>query len=97
MCEQIRLANKTIVIACGDRASHRYCAVCGREAVALCDWKIKTKESGTCDRPVCARHTKQVGRGKHLCPEHQGEYERWKVRQRNYGVDQQRSLFEDAV
>lgn len=80
MCEHIKLSNGTHVIACGDRASHRYCAICGREAVALCDWKIASKESGTCDRPACAKHSKQVARGKHLCPEHQRAYESWQRR-----------------
>jgi hypothetical protein len=96
VCEHIKLANGTHVITCGDRASHRYCELCGREAVALCDWKIPSKESGTCDRPVCSRHSRQVGRGKHLCPEHQDAYERWKAK-RSYTTDQQRFLFEDAV
>jgi hypothetical protein len=80
MCESIKLANGTHVIACGDRRNHRFCVVCGREAVALCDWKIPSKESGTCDRPMCAKHSKEVARGKHLCPEHAQAWESWQRR-----------------
>ena len=56
-----------------------FCA-CGRTAVALCDWKLTSTKSGLCDRPICAQHAKQVAPGKHLCPEHQLEYDLWKKR-----------------
>jgi len=80
MCEEIKLQSGTHVIACGNRASYRYCAICGREAVALCDWKVAAKQSGTCDRPMCAKHSNEVARGKHLCPEHQQAWESWQRR-----------------
>lgn len=34
----------------------------------LCDHKMP--EGGTCDRPLCKQHAKQVGPDEHLCPEH---------------------------
>lgn len=93
MCEHVKLPGGDSAIICGARgAAPRHCA-CGREAVALCDWKMPAKESGTCDRPICAVHTKQVARGKHLCPEHQLQYDDWKRRH----PPAQRSLFEEAA
>ena len=65
-------------IICGGRKSPPVYCECGRAAVALCDWKMPNKKSGTCDRPICASHAKQVGPGKHLCPEHQLRYDDWK-------------------
>jgi hypothetical protein len=63
-------------LICGPRQKKRYCA-CGRPADLLCDWKVKSKKSGTCDLPICAKHAKQVGPDKHLCPQHQKAYEEW--------------------
>jgi len=70
---------RNVAIICGRRHAPKYCA-CGREAVALCDWKVRTRESGTCDRPMCAQHSKQVAPGKHLCPEHQAAWDVWQKR-----------------
>jgi hypothetical protein len=79
-----------------------YCA-CGRKATCLCDWKMPEKKSGTCDKPVCARHAKEVVPGKHLCPEHQLQYDTWRrkhpdvdVRGSGAGAEQ-KSLFEEAA
>jgi hypothetical protein len=91
MCREIRLANGVVVI-CGE-AKSRYCA-CGRAAVALCDWKIAVRKSGTCDKPICADHAKCVAPGKHLCPEHQRHYDSWKRRR---GVPTQGNLFQEAA
>jgi hypothetical protein len=34
----------------------------------LCDWE--TGPGTTCDRPLCTDHATEVGRNRHLCPEH---------------------------
>jgi hypothetical protein len=94
MDEQKNFPDGGSVIICGARPKPRYCGVCGREAVALCDWKVATKKSGACDRPLCAQHAKRVGPGKHLCPEHQRGYDHWKRRHNN---PTQGELFQEAA
>lgn len=89
MCERVKFENGGVAMICGVRSSRKFCK-CGREAVALCDWKIRKKKSGTCDEPICDLHAKRVGRGKHLCPEHQLRYAAWKAR----NPDPQMWLFE---
>lgn len=79
MCDEIKLVNGSTVLICGTGAS-QFCVVCGRLATALCDWKVSTRNTGTCDRPICQTHGKQVAAGKHLCPEHQVAYQGWKRR-----------------
>ncbi|MGH9496004.1 MAG: hypothetical protein ACRD3B_13475 [Candidatus Sulfotelmatobacter sp.] len=76
MCEQIELPGGGFAIICGTRHKRQFCA-CGRECQFLCDWKVPGKKSGTCDKPICAQHAKQVGPEKHLCPEHQLRYDEW--------------------
>jgi hypothetical protein len=78
MCETVKLPGGSTAVICGLRGV-KFCG-CGRQAVALCDWKMPNKRSGTCDAPICAAHTKEVGPGKHLCPEHQLQYDLWKKR-----------------
>jgi hypothetical protein len=82
------IAMNGTVIVCGRAAKVRHCR-CGREAIALCDWKMRSHSSGTCDAPLCALHSKEVERGKHLCPEHQ---DAWKLWQRQH-PPAQASLF----
>jgi hypothetical protein len=79
MCEKVKLPGGNAALICGLRTFRKFCA-CGRQAVALCDWRIPNKKSGTCDAPICAQHSKQVAPGKHLCPEHQLQYDNWKRR-----------------
>jgi hypothetical protein len=98
MCDEIKLSDGDSLLVCGLRSFRKFCA-CGRQATLLCDWKVATHKSGTCDRPICARHAKQVAPGKHLCPEHQQRYDEWKRKNpdRKFSIDEQRSLFEDAA
>jgi hypothetical protein len=88
------MPNGDVAIVCGGHAKTKYCA-CGREATILCDWKIHLEANkwGTCDKPICAAHAKQVAPGKHLCPEHQLRYDEWK---RNH-PPAQGALFEGAT
>jgi hypothetical protein len=78
MCEHLNIDGAHVII-CGARRKQQYCA-CGRACEFLCDWKVSGKLSGTCDKPICAHHAKQVAPQKHLCPEHQQAFESWKVK-----------------
>lgn len=64
-------------IACYSRGPRKLCA-CGKPAPLLCDWKVPTKRSGTCDRPICTTCSHKPAAGKDLCPEHAAE---WRARQ----------------
>ncbi len=79
MCEHLDLGGGNFGIICGTRSRPKFCA-CGRQAIALCDWKVPSRESGTCDAPICAQHAMSVARGKDLCPAHQQAWEEWKKR-----------------
>jgi hypothetical protein len=61
--------------------SKRFCmanGACGHQTMALCDWKVAGKPSGTCDEPLCVNHATQVALGKFVGPCHLAEYEKWK-------------------
>jgi|HubBroStandDraft_6_1064221.scaffolds.fasta_scaffold3380755_1 hypothetical protein len=92
MCEHANVDGHNVIF-CGARAKPRYCA-CGREAFALCDWKVSERKSGTCDKPLCSIHGKRVAPGKYLCPEHQRHYDSWKRRR---GAPTQGNLFEEVA
>lgn len=91
MCENIKLDGHNVII-CGLRRKRQYCS-CGRPCDFLCDWKVPANESGTCDKPICSNHSKQVALGKHLCPEHQLQWDDW---QRKH-PPAQKSLFGEAA
>ena len=75
-CEHVKLPDGTAAIVCtSHRPRYRRCRVCGTIAKLQCDWK--TGGGKTCDRDLCAEHAKEVGPDKHLCPEHQVEYQFW--------------------
>lgn len=59
------------------RVRAKRCA-CGKRATRECDWKVKTKRSGTCDKGICDEHTHQPTPGKDLCQKHAKE---WRDRQ----------------
>jgi hypothetical protein len=98
MCEKIKLATGDSLLVCGLRTFRKFCA-CGRHATLLCDWKVSTHKTGTCDRPICAHHGKQVSPGKHLCPLHQKHFDDWKKKHpgRTFSVQEQLALFGEAV
>jgi len=54
---------KLPICSCGDENGR-----CGQRAPFLCDWKLPT--GGTCDRPLCEKHTASPAAGKDLCPAH---------------------------
>lgn len=67
-------------IVCGVRGRQR-CA-CGRPATLLCDWKVPTKKSGTCDAPICSRCATSPAQDKDLCEKHATAYAEWRARRR---------------
>ena len=76
-CHHIDLGNGTGAIVCTGRARIRRCA-CGRPADRLCDWKVPTKKSGTCDKPVCSQCSTSPAPEKDLCATHAEAFEHWK-------------------
>jgi hypothetical protein len=89
MCERLQVGDQTVIVCGVKQTTPRFCR-CGRVAIALCDWKVRDRKSGTCDAPMCTDHAKKVGRGKHLCLDHERAYELWQRRQRE---QEQPSLF----
>lgn len=48
---------------------------CASRAKYLCDWKIGHNR-GLCDRLCCAQHVGKPSKGKHLCCEHEAEWQK---------------------
>lgn len=65
-----------VAIVCGARRRTKRCA-CGKPADLLCDWKVPSKRSGTCDAPICAACSHSPAPDKDLCPDHARQ---WKAR-----------------
>ena len=75
-CEHVPLPGGGFAIVCGPTKRCK----CGRKATLLCDWKVPTKKSGTCDAGICDRCTTSSAPDKDLCPKHAREFEEWKLR-----------------
>ena len=73
-CERIQLPGGGAAIVCG-RGRKQRCA-CGAPSTKLCDWKVKARKSGTCDKPICDRCARSPAPGKDLCRAHHDEWER---------------------
>ena len=78
-CNHVTLPDGARAIVCTPRRKAKRCD-CGRRADLLCDWIVKGKKSGTCDKPICARCTTSPEPDKDLCPEHARAFEEWKAR-----------------
>lgn len=76
VCRVVKVDGGMNAIVCTS-AKRKKCSSCGRPADLLCDWKVKTKRSGTCDKPICDRCTHSPAPDKDLCPDHAAE---WKSR-----------------
>jgi hypothetical protein len=74
-CERVSMPKGGVAIVC---SAKRRCA-CGTKATLLCDWKVPTKASGTCDRPICAGCASELAPEKHLCPEHTRSWKSWRA------------------
>lgn len=77
-CEHVSLPGGATAIVCSSGRRQR--CKCGRPATLLCDWKVKTKKSGTCDAPLCSSCTTSPAPDKDLCPTHAAEFEKWRRR-----------------
>jgi hypothetical protein len=65
---------------CGRGQRTPPCAWCPRtEGAFQCDWKIGAGK--TCSKHICGDHALEVAPNKHLCPEHQTAYEKWRATQ----------------
>lgn len=82
-CERVRLPDGTGAIICSGTRTRR-CS-CGRPADRLCDWKVPTRASGTCDKPVCNRCSAKPARGKDVCPAHTPALREWQRAQASNG------------
>lgn len=76
-CERVQVPGGGVAIVCGTRRRDR--CKCGKPATQLCDWKIKTRRSGTCDAPICNACSTKPAADKDLCPEHAQAYRDWKA------------------
>lgn len=76
-CESVDLGSGQRAIVCSPTKRCK----CGRRATLLCDWKVPTKKSGTCDAPICDRCTTSPAPDKDLCAKHARAFEEWKARQ----------------
>ena len=74
VCETVQLENGARAIVCSPGRRKARCSECGKTANLLCDWKVKTRRSGTCDAPICADCTHNPAPDKDLCPTHRDEW-----------------------
>jgi hypothetical protein len=77
-CQFVNLPGGGVMIACGARRRDKRCK-CGRIASLLCDWKVKRKKSGTCDKPICEQCSMSPAPDKDLCLDHAEKFKRWKT------------------
>lgn len=50
-CERVKMPDGNFAIVCGTKyAGTKERCACGKVATRLCDWKVPTKKSGTCER-----------------------------------------------
>jgi hypothetical protein len=89
-CSNVTLPGGGFAIVCAARGRPKRCA-CGRPATLLCDWKVPTKRSGTCDKPICSgcstnpEANGRINFDKDLCPAHAAEFETWRSK-RDEGI-----------
>jgi hypothetical protein len=74
-CDRVKLPGGGSAIVC---STTKRCK-CGQRATLLCDWKVSTKKSGTCDAPLCPRCATSPRPGKDLCAKHAAAFEEWKA------------------
>lgn len=65
-CTHVRIGSVAAIVC----TPTRRCRSCGKRADLLCDWKVPTKRSGTCDAPICASCTTSPAADKDLCRVH---------------------------
>lgn len=76
-CERVALPGGGAAIVCSSHRRQR-CA-CGQRATLLCDWKVPTRRSGTCDAPICPRCSMSPAPDKDLCRTHAQAFKQWQT------------------
>lgn len=74
-CDRLTLPGGATAIVC---TPTRRCR-CGNRETRLCDWKVPTKKSGTCDAPLCSSCATSPAPGKDLCAKHATEWKVWRA------------------
>lgn len=69
-CQVVKMPSGGNAFVCGPTARCK----CGSKATALCDWKVPTKKSGTCDAKLCAKCSYEPAPDKDLCAKHAKEW-----------------------
>lgn len=85
ICDTLTLPDGTRAIVCSS-GNRKGCA-CGRRADLLCDWKVPTRKSGTCDAPICSSCTTSPAPDKDLCPTHAAAFADWQAQHRPQAQD----------
>ena len=78
ICQHVQIPNGGAAIVCSSGKRLR-CAKCGGKAILLCDWKVPSRKSGTCDKPICTACTVSPAPDKDLCPKHALAFEAWRA------------------
>ena len=76
-CDRVQLPGGGVAIVCSSRKRQR--CKCGKPATLLCDWKVASRKSGTCDAPICVSCAEHVAADKDLCPTHREAYAAWRA------------------
>lgn len=76
-CEHVQLPDGGSAIVCG-RGRKPKCA-CGAPSTLACDWKVPSRQSGTCDAPLCGKCGTSPAPGKDLCPAHAKAWSEWRA------------------
>lgn len=77
-CQVVEIAPGQRAFVCTSGRAPR-CSACGGRATQQCDWKVKDRKSGTCDRWLCRSCSHVPAPDKDLCREHAAQ---WKARQK---------------
>jgi hypothetical protein len=75
-CTHVTLPGGTRAIVCSS-VTERPCSGCGRRADLLCDWKVPSRKSGTCDKPICKDCATSPAPDKDICPAHAPDLKAW--------------------
>ena len=78
-CTRVALPGGGHAIVCTSGKVKAKRCKCGNPAPLLCDWKVPSRLSGTCDKPICATCATSPAPDKDLCQEHAKAFEEWKA------------------
>ncbi len=71
-CNVVSLPGGGRAIVCS--SGRRKLCGCGKTSTRLCDWKVPSRRSGTCDAPLCEACSHVPATEKDLCPIHAAEW-----------------------